>query len=228
MIEFVFLDLDDTILDFLKAESVALSKTLTHLGIDPTEQTVARYSTINAAQWRLLEQGVLTREEVKVRRFRLLFEELGVAADAEHARVYYEAQLGIGHFFMPGALELLEALHGRYQLYIMSNGTTAVQNGRIASAGIAPYFKEIFLSEQMGAVKPQREFFDACFARIPGFDRSRAIIVGDSLSSDILGGINAGIRTCWFNPRGHAENPAIRPDLVLDRLTDLPALLENL
>ena len=228
MIKYVFLDLDDTILDFHRAEAVALKRTLTHMGIAPTDATAARYSEINDAQWKLLEKGVLTRAEVKLRRFQLLFEELGVEVDAEAARRYYEEQLGVGHYFLPGAEALLQALHGRYRLFIMSNGTTAVQKGRIESAGIAPLFEAIFLSEQIGFVKPQREFFDTCFATIDGFDPREAILFGDSLSSDIQGGRNAGILTCWFNPHGKAQDPAIRPDFEVSTLDAFPRLLEQL
>jgi 2-haloacid dehalogenase len=228
MIKYVFLDLDDTILDFHRAEAVALKKTLTHMGIPPTDATVTRYSEINDAQWKLLEKGVLTRAEVKLRRFQLLFEELGVEANAEEARRYYEEQLGVGHYFMPGAEALLQALHGRYRLFIMSNGTTAVQKGRIESAGIAPLFEAIFLSEQIGFVKPQKEFFDACFAEIPDFDPAQAIILGDSLTSDILGGINAGVRTCWFNPHGTPRRADIIPDFEITSLDEFVPLIKRL
>ena len=129
---------------------------------------------------------------------------------------------------MPGAEELLEALYGKYPLYIVSNGNLSVQEGRIASSGIAKYFGEIFISQQIGFDKPRKEFFDACFARIPGFDRERSIIVGDSLTSDIRGGINAGIKTCWYNPRGKAAREDIRPDYSIAELNELPGLLSEI
>ena len=104
----------------------------------------------------------------------------------------------------------------------------SVQHSRIASAGIAPYFKGVFISEEIGAVKPQREYFEACFARIPGFDPARALMVGDSLSSDIRGGINAGIRTCWLNYNNKPGREDIRPDYEIASITELPALLARL
>lgn len=228
MIKYVFLDLDDTVLDFHKAEEVAIQKTLRHFGVTPTEKTVARYSAINQAQWKLLEQGKLTRTEVKLRRFSLLFEELGVQIDAEAARTFYEETLSHGHYFIAGAEQLLQDLCKDYALYIASNGTTAVQNGRIASAGIAHYFEEIFLSEQIGAVKPTKAFFDHCFARIPQFDRHEAIILGDSLTSDIQGGIHAGIKTCWFNPKGACAGGEVRPDFEISALEEFLPLLKSL
>ena len=228
MIEFVFLDLDDTILDFHKAEDLALRATLTEFGVEPTDAMVARYSEINDSQWKLLELGVLTRPEVKLRRFVLFFEELGVQRDAEAVRSFYEKRLGVGHIFLPGALQMLENLFGKYRLFIVSNGTTAVQRSRLASAGIGCFFERIFLSEEVGCVKPERLFFDRCFSQIKDFDPSRAIIFGDSLTSDIQGGINAEIRTCWFNPHGKECRGDICPDFEVRTHVEFEALLERL
>ena len=225
---FVLLDLDDTILDFHQAEANAVSKTLAQLGIEPKESTVRRYSQINAGRWELLEQGLITREEVLTSRFEMLFGELGVEGSGTQAQKIYEGLLGQGHWFRPGAEELLEELYGKYPLYIVSNGNLSVQNGRIASAGIAGYFEEIFISQKIGFDQPRKEFFDACFARIPGFDRQRSIIVGDSLTSDIQGGINAGIKTCWYNPLGKAARDDIRPDSCITALHELPGLLSGI
>ena len=227
MLKTIFLDLDDTLLDFHKAEAAALARALTQLGVDPAPAVIARYSAINAQQWRLLEEGKFTRDEILTRRFDILFQELGVEVSSALARRTYEGFLGQGHTFIPGAEELLKALVRRYDLYLVSNGTAAVQAGRIASAGIAPYFKEIFISEAMGLHKPQREFFDACFAAIPGFCRQEALIIGDSLTSDIRGGNNAGIRTCWFNPQGKLRPADIHVDYEVSALSQIPPLLEG-
>ncbi len=225
---FVFLDIDDTLLDFHRAEAKALAKTLLVLGIEPKPETLSRYSEINARQWELLEEGKLTREEALTRRFDLLFAELGVVRSGAMARNIYENNLAVGHFFMPGAEELLETLYGRYRLFIVSNGSAHVQEERIKSAGIAKYFEDIFISEEIGADKPNAEFFSRCFARIRGFDRRQAIIVGDSLTSDIRGGINAGIKTCWFNPGQKPARADIAPDFEIRALAELPELLERL
>lgn len=221
----VFLDLDDTLLDFRRAEAIAIGRTLQQLGIAPTQAMIDRYSAINAAQWRLLEEGRLTRAEVLTRRFELLFAELDVSCPSVRAQEIYEKLLGQGHYFIPGAPELLARLHRHYALYLASNGTAAVQDRRIASAGIARYFRGIFISERIGFDKPAAEFFERCFARIPNFDRRRAIMVGDSLTSDMLGARNAGIVSCWFNPAGRPPRADIRPDWELSRLDGLPELL---
>ena len=225
----VFLDLDNTILDFTMAERTALSKTLAERGIEPTDARLRRYSEINIACWEKLEEGLLTRDEVLVLRYELLFRELGRPdLSGAEATARYESLLHIGHWFMPGAEELLRELSAKHDLYLASNGVESVQLSRIASAGIGPYFKELFISERVGFNKPQKEYFDACFARIPGFDPARAMIVGDSLTSDIRGGINAGIKSCWYNYDGRPGRDDIRPDFEIRALSELPELLERL
>ncbi len=228
MIKTVFLDLDETIFDFHKAEAIALSGMLRELGVEPTDAVVARYSEINDAQWKLLELGLATREQILVRRFELLFEELCVGCDANEARRIYEHRLGEGHYFIEGAEQMLKALYGSYSLYLASNGTEHVQKRRIASSGIEKYLDGIFISQVIGHNKPSVEYFEKCFSMIENFTRGEAIIVGDSLSSDIKGGINAGIRTCLFNPTGKKITGDIIPDYEIRRLSELPDLLKRI
>lgn len=228
MLKTIFLDLDDTLLDFRKAEQQALSRTLQHFAIDPTPEVLERYHEINRRQWELLEEGKLTRSQVLTRRFDLLFGELGVSCSSQAVRDVYEGYLSQGHFFIPGAPELLETLFPRYDLYLASNGTAVVQAGRLKSAGIARYFKGIFVSEKMGANKPSPAYFQACFDAIPGFDPAAALMVGDSLTSDIRGARNVGLRSCWFNPQGLPPRPDIPADYTIHALEELPALLETL
>ena len=224
----IFLDLDNTILDFTWAEKRALFQTLSELGIEPTEEIRQRYVAWNIYCWEQLEDGKMARDEVLWRRFALLFEELGLPLSGQEATLRYEGLLHEGHRFVPGAEELLRTLSAEHDLYLASNGVASVQHSRIASAGIALYFRDIFISEELGAVKPQKEFFDACFARIPGFDPARALMVGDSLTSDIRGGINAGIKTVWLNYNHKPGRPDIRPDYEIHALAELPALIESL
>ena len=228
MFEFLFLDLDDTILDFQKAEHIALSKTLKEFGLEPTERVLKRYNLINKAHWEALERKELTREQVLVGRFQVLFEEMGIAAEPVAIARAYEDNLSIGHWFLPGAEEAVEALSKKYKLYLASNGTAKVQAGRLKSANISRFFEEVFVSQELGANKPSLEYFEKCFARIPGFEKSKAIIVGDSLTSDILGGQNAGIATCWVNPHHKAGREDIRVDYEIEALSQLEDLLEGL
>lgn len=228
MMEFLFLDLDDTILDFHKAERLAISRTFRSFGLEPTEQVLERYHVINRLHWERLERGELTRDQVLTGRFQMLFEELGIPAQPQAVAKGYEHNLGLGHYFLPGAKEALDTLRGKYRLFLASNGTASVQHSRLTSAGLYPYFEEVFVSQALGANKPSRAFFDACAARIPGYDPRKALMVGDSLTSDILGGINAGMKTCWVCPRGAQGRPDIVPDYRIEALSQLPELLKTL
>lgn len=228
MVKTLFFDLDDTLLDFTLAEAAALRRALTEMDAPATEAVLDRYHVLNQRCWEQLEEGSLTRDQVLIRRFDLLFEELGLTRSSRATCDLYEGCLAQGHWFIPGAPELLRELAPKYDLYLVSNGAAAVQHSRLESAGIVPYFRGIFISEEVGFDKPRREFFDRCFAAIPGLDRSAALIVGDSLTSDIRGGLSAGIRTCWFNPKGKPSRPDIVPHYELKALSELPALLETL
>ena len=228
MIRTILFDLDDTLLDFKASERDALRYALAALGLDPTPEILSRYSVINQKQWELLEKKLLTRDEVLVRRFLLLFEEYGIAADACQAQEMYHHRLAQGHYYLPGAEKVLEEMKDRYDLYVVSNGTAAVQDGRIRSSKIDRYFKDIFISERMGADKPDPAFFEACFARIPNFKKEEAVIIGDSLTSDIRGGNNMNIRTCWYNPHGLQKKEGIIVDHEIKALSEIPALIASL
>ena len=228
MIEFLFLDLDDTILDFHKAERIALSKTLRDFSLEPTEEVLARYHAINAQHWRRLERREIDRQEVLVGRFRVLFEELGMEIDAGAVMKAYERNLSMGHYFLPGALEAVQSLHKKYRLFLASNGTAVVQHSRLQSAGLYPYFEQVFISQEVGFDKPSGEYFAACFAKIPGFQPENAMMVGDSLTSDMLGGLNAGMHTCWITPASTPARADIVPEYRLESVTQLEALLETL
>ena len=221
----IFLDLDDTLLDFGAAERVAIAKAFRDLGLEPTPALLKRYSELNQAQWEAFERGEITRDTVLVRRFALLFAELGLFIDPQHAEDVYRGYLGVGHYFVEGAEEVLSYLAPKYDLYLASNGVAATQYSRLESAGIGHYFKDIFISEVTGSHKPDRAYFDYCFAHIPGFDPSEALLVGDSLTSDILGGFNAGIRTCWFNPGCKPLQGPVTPDHEIHVLRELKDIL---
>ena len=228
MLTHIFFDLENTLLDFDRGEAHALSRAFRQFGIDPTPAVLARYHDINLRQWELLEEGKLTKDQVLTRRFDLLFAELGVSCDSQAVCDLYESFLAEEHDFIPGALELLEALSPRYSLHLATNGASAVQRRRLADAGILTYFQNIFISEEVGFHKPSPAFFLACFAAIPGFDHTSALMVGDSLTSDIRGGRNAGLRTCWFDRLGRPYRPDVLPDYTVAALDQLPALLDTL
>ena len=225
MFRSILIDIDDTLLDFGWAERHAISQAYRDYGIDPSEERLARYSAINIAQWEAMERGELDREQVLIRRHEIFFKELGVDIPLQEFEDHYRSLLGVGHCFIEGAEALLEYLFPKYDLYIASNGVAQTQYSRMASAGIGRYFKEVFISETTGSHKPEKEYFDYCFARMRDFDPAKTLIIGDSLTSDILGGLKAGIQTCWFNPKGKAGRPDIVPHYEIRSLEEVKKIL---
>ena len=221
----ILFDLDNTILDFNRGEDAAIHQTLLHLGLPATDEVKKRYSEINLSLWKLLEQKKITRSRLLVKRFELLFEELNVQEDGQKAWHFYESQLSQAAYFMDGAKELLEQLKGKKRMFIVSNGTASVQHGRIKKAELASYFEQIFISEEVGVNKPDPAFFTYCFSHIPDFEQDKTIIVGDSLSSDIAGGIAAGLATCWFHAEPAVLPDHITPDYEITSLQDLSPIL---
>lgn len=195
-------DADNTLLDFNRAEHEAVCACLASRGLPTDEATSSLYSRINDGYWKRLEQGLITRDRLKVERFAELFATLGYGGDPQHMAKDYEEALSRQGYLMDGALELAEALHGKCRLFIITNGTAIVQKRRFGGCPLAPYFERSFISEEMGCAKPEKVFFDRVAAEIPDFDPSEALVIGDSLTSDIRGGIHAGLDTCWFNPAG--------------------------
>ena len=228
MIRNLFFDIDDTILDFRGGEAVAIRKTLTLADVSPTDETVSLYCEINSALWKQLEMGTVTREILLVERFARLFSSIGADADPAKTQQTYAEQLSLTHDFMPGAEEMLALLRNKYCLCAITNGTASVQKPRMRAARLDRFFSKVFISQEIGYEKPDTAFFDACFSDMPSWKREETMVIGDSLSSDILGGIRAGLRTCWYNPH-HKARPTDMPiDYEIHDLCALPALLEKI
>lgn len=220
--ENLLIDLDDTILDFGAAEAAAYARALTEHGVTPTPAMLERYREINLSWWQKLERGEADRDAILVERHRQAFSEQRLDLDPAAFERSYHRNLGREHELLPGARELLDYLKGRgYRLYLASNGVAETQYPRLAGAGIGPYFDALFISELAGCFKPDPAYFDWCFAQIPDFDRAKTLMIGDSLTSDILGGIQAGIDTLWLNRRGKTAPPELQPRY---EVTDLEAI----
>lgn len=214
----ILFDADETLLDFPAAEKASLMRVCEKFSICYSEDVRSTFSSINLALWKKLEKGLITRDLIKIRRFEQFAEVLGIAADPKEMAVYYVESLTSFAFLLPGAEELCKTLSEKYDLYIVTNGITSVQKGRLAKSGLLPFFKGVFISEETGSQKPHKEFFDYVLANINEPDKNKVIIIGDSMSSDILGGINAGIDTCYFNPWGREETytPTFRAESFED------------
>lgn len=223
----ILFDLDDTLFDFHRSERDAIKKTLSSFGINADDAMMEYYSRVNDSQWKLLEKGELTRDQVLTRRFEIFYAGIGKPGiDPDETWRRYEHNLSESWYYIGGAEELLSEMCRDYELYIVSNGTASVQDGRIAASGIGKYFKDIFISQRVGFNKPDKRFFDAVFERLDGLARSEALIIGDSLSSDIKGGKNAGIATLWYNPHNGRADGDIQPDYEVTSLDMIPVVAE--
>lgn len=228
-------DVDGTLLDFLYSQRVALTACLGEIGIPATEELLETYSKINDSYWKQLELGRVTKEQLLTGRFSTFFETCRIeAADPISFQHSYEERLGQVYKYQENAYEICRFLHGRVKQYVITNGITRVQNNKLKLSGLAAFFDGIFISEQIGTPKPGKEFFDFCMEQI-GKDCGEAVepgtmlIVGDSLTSDIKGGILYGIPTCWYRPetadRDNDIYRSYKPDYEIDRLEQIMELL---
>ncbi len=224
-IKTILLDADGTLLDFNRSEQEALREAFLELNFPFTAQTHAVYHKHNDACWKALERGEITRDELKVRRFRLTFEELNLPGDPALATKIYEGNLGKYAFPFDGAEALCARLSRKYALYIVTNGLKHVQTARMLKTKIPETVKGIYISEDVGFAKPAPEFFDRIFADHPEMKRRETMIVGDSLSGDMLGGNNAGILTCWVNPAAAPRPENISVDFEISHITELEKVL---
>ena len=215
-------DADNTVLDFDRSEEQALKRAFAEMGLSFNANVLAVYRKNNVAQWQLFEKGQITKPQVLINRFVNTFADLQLPAElAQQTGDLYEEYLKFGFFVVPHAEEVLTVLKNKCKLYVVSNGVAEIQNSRMKGSGMEKYFIDRFVSETVGYHKPQIEYFNYCFAHIDGFDKSKTLIIGDSLTSDIQGGVNAGIDACWFNPT-HAPNKSnLTPTYEIDDLRQL-------
>ena len=227
--KFLLFDLDHTLLDFDAAEDVALSHLLKEEGVEDIQAYKDYYVPMNKTLWKELELKKITKQELVNTRFAKLFAHFGIEKDGAYLAERYQFFLSKQGQIFPGVEDLLKKLiHQGFELYAATNGITFIQTGRLEQSGIAPYFKEIFISEQLHTQKPDAAFYEKIGARIPNFDKDHALMIGDSLSADIQGGNNAGIDTIWYNPH-HLENKTqAQPTYEVDSYQALLEILDKL
>ena len=221
----VLFDLDHTLLDSHASEAAAFEITMRSVGIEPTPDVFATYDRLNQALWRQVEAGELSPNDVKVRRFEQLLDEVGVRADAVEMGATFVGGLADHGELYDGAAQLLVEVAAMCRLALVTNGIGTVQRGRLDRLGLADVFEVVSISGEMGTSKPGRAIFDTTFAAMGIADRSSAVMIGDSLTSDIRGGVNAGVDTIWFNPRQTTNRTDLVPTHESSALMELPALL---
>ena len=227
MISTILWDVAGTLRDFDAAERAAIRSLFAEFSLGAcTDAMLARYSAINAGFWQRLERGEMTRPQVLVRRFERFFGECGIDPGLAPAfNEKYQVRLGDTAVCRDDSLTLVRSLKGKVKQYAVSNGTVVAQTRKLERSGLGAEMDGIFLSERLGAEKPGAAFFERVFEAIRPRDLSAVMIVGDSLTSDIQGGMNAGIRTCWYNP-GRLPAPAqYRIDLEIRDLRELSDII---
>ncbi len=207
--EILLFDLDGTLLDFDKSEEIVLKTLFNNHGISETDSFVKSYNEVNNALWRSYEKGETTMHDLLDTRFRKTMALYNMEIDGEAWEKEYRGYLGDLAFLIDGAEEILKGLHGKHRVFAITNGVGDTQINRLRLCGLIDYFEDIFISQIVGAQKPSKEFFDYVESHIPSFNKVKALVIGDSLVSDILGGINAGIDTCFVNlkNKGYSDKP---------------------
>lgn len=228
MIDVILWDVDGTLLDFLAAEQAAMEDCFAHFGLGPlTPERLARYSALNRVYWQRLERGELTKPQVLVGRFREFFAGEGLSPDlARPFNARYQEKLGDTVRFQDGADKLVARLRGRVRQYAATNGTRVAQERKLRRSGLDRQLDGVFISELLGAEKPSPAFFDQVLAAIGPVDRRRVLMVGDSLTSDMAGGLGAGLRCCWYNPQKLPAPPDLALDYVISDLNEVEGLLD--
>jgi len=216
-------DVDNTLLDFTLSEKTAVSIVLENNGIEPSEENVLCYSAINDRFWKRFERGEIEKSKIYEGRFEVLLYELGIKGDAAKMSQEYADCLSKQYFVIDGAMELLEKLSKSHNIYFTTNGRANTQRERIKYSGIEKFSKGTFVSEEIGFQKPQKEYFNYVLEKVEEKEKSKIIVIGDSPSSDILGGINVGLDTVWYNPKGEkAQYPAT---YIVESLEEIPNIV---
>lgn len=224
--EVILFDADETLFDFNKAEASALEKTMIGHGIDYDDEFhLGHYRKINRVIWDEFENNLITVKDLKVERYRRFFEELGMSINPKEFSHSYLLALGEMAFLFNGAKEILDELHKEYKLVLITNGLAKVQRSRLEKTLLQNYFDSIIISEEIGVSKPNVGIFEHAFESIRHSNKSTALIVGDSLKSDIKGGLNFGIDTCWYNPEGIVNNTDIKPKYEIKSFNELKDIL---
>lgn len=221
----ILFDADQTLLDFNTSERHAFYQTAAHWNVPCDDNLLNIYSVSNKEAWLLYEQGKLTKDRLTVYRFERFFERARINFDANEWNNYYKKMLGNTAFLLDGAKEIIEFARMNFDIYIVTNGISSVQHNRLEKANIKQYFTKIFISEEVGAQKPSFEYFRAVFEEIP-YSKDDVLIIGDSLTSDIAGGISYGLDTCFIN--WDNVKTEYKPTYVVSDLNGVLKLLRKL
>ncbi len=224
--DWLLFDADGTLFDYDAAETVALQQTFQTLAVPYQPAYLPAYRRVNSQMWRAFEQGEIDQARLKLRRFELLSEAIDIPLDPAQFSATYLMQLGQSAHLIDGTEAMLSALNGKVNMMLITNGLQAVQRSRYALSPLPEYFADIIISEEVGVAKPAPGIFDIAFKKMGNPARDRVLIIGDSLSSDMTGGVNYGIDTCWFNPEGRVQDGVIGITHEIRELSELPPIVQ--
>ncbi|HKM35026.1 MAG TPA: YjjG family noncanonical pyrimidine nucleotidase [Lachnospiraceae bacterium] len=221
-------DVDGTLLDFNYSQRLSICKCLEEIGVTPSEEMIQRYAQINDGWWKRLELLQVTKAELLVGRFVDLFTEYHIGCvDVELFRQHYEQYLGHIFAYIENSIDICRMFAGKCRQFVVTNGATHTQMNKLKRSGFIDIMEDIFISEQIGAPKPQRAFFDRVLETIPNVCKDRILIVGDSLSSDMRGGYLAGIDTCWYNPDNEINTTEVEIMYSIRKLNEVVRIVEG-
>lgn len=229
MIKVLLWDVDGTLLDFHAAEKVAMKKCFEACNLgECTDEMIARYSKINRKYWEMLERGEITKPQVLVGRFEEFFASEGIVTDcASEFNKEYQVRLGDTICFCDDGYELVKSLKGQVKQYAVTNGTKVAQDRKLTKSDLIELFDDIFISEVVGVEKPGIGFFEKVWEKIGRYESDEVMIIGDSLTSDIQGGNNAGILCCWYNPKGTVNDKGVCVDYEIDNLQKVKGIIHE-
>ena len=225
MKKIVLIDLDNTLIDFNECARHSIINAFNELGFTYTDKVFETFITENVKIWKRLEKGEITKSQLRADRWNIILGKLGIDFDGTILEEMFENGVAKGAYAVDGAYELLDYLKDKYKLYIVSNGFRFVQESRLKIGSFEKYFEDVFVSEDIGIPKPAKEFFDYCFDKLGNPDKNDTILIGDSISADIIGGISYGIDTVWFNKNNEELPDNITPTYTVNTLKEIQKIL---
>ncbi|MBO5895846.1 MAG: YjjG family noncanonical pyrimidine nucleotidase [Clostridia bacterium] len=225
MKKILLIDLDNTLIDFNECARHSIINAFNELGFEYSPVVFDTFIEENVKIWKRLERGEITKPQLRADRWNIILARLGIDYDGTILEEMFENGVAQGAYAVEGAYELLDYLKDRYEMHIVSNGFRFVQESRLKIGDFNKYFKNLFVSEDIGIPKPAREFFDYCFEGLGNPDKDQTMLIGDSLTADIKGGCDYGIDTIWFNKNGEENLSAITPTYTVNKLSEIKDIL---
>ncbi len=226
MYKLILLDADRTVFDFDKAEEDSIRKALEEKGINlDLKEVIENYRAINMELWHAYENGEFDKKKIPVERYKRLFDIYNLKLDPHEFGKTYLENLSQCGYILDGALDLCKYLYDKYKVVILTNGIKFVQESRMKHSPIKDYIHDLVISDEVGFPKPYKEIYEFTLNKVGSYDKEEILMIGDSLSSDILGGLNFGIDTCWYNPFSQVGDSNIKPTYEIKELKELYQIL---